>query len=555
MTFWEHFLRLLGRRPIPALGALYWQLTRRKVRARNRLRLASVDLPFVYSAWIKSNERNADFANRCETILQDGNWHPQFRILLHSPRSYSNEQLDRSRSSVERQIYPHWTLTEDTGCLRAEASGEADFIVPLRIGDQLSSTALFHFTEAARANPGASILYGDEDFLDRRGHRRRPWFKPQWNAEMFLAVDYLSSCVAVDTRLARDVVGKNRATDVSALILAATSAAEGLIVHIPQILCHLDAAGAQQSDRVAVVAAHVSRLGATCSVGPFDTVKVQWPLPEPPPLVTIIIATRDKLELLRPCVEGLLQRTDYGNLEILIVDNASVEEGTRAFFAEVVRHPKVRVLNFPGPFNFSAINNFAALQARGTFLCFLNNDTEVIEPAWLSELMRYAVRTEVGAAGAKLLYKDGSIQHAGIVIGIGEAAGHAHRLLPAGEPGYFRMAHASHYVSAVTAACLVIDKSKFDAVGGFDEEMAVAFNDVDFCLKVEAAGWRNVYVPHAVLLHHESKSRGKDEAPANIARFRRELDILQRRWGTKDYVDPVHSPNLDRHSETFVIRI
>jgi len=250
----------------------------------------------------------------------------------------------------------------------------------------------------------------------------------------------------------------------------------------------------------------------------------------------------------------VLNRTDYGNLEILILDNGSVEESTRTYLEELDRHPQIRVLAFPGPFNFSAINNFAALQARGSFLCLLNNDTEVIEPTWLSELMRYAARKEVGAAGAKLLYEDGSIQHAGIVIGIGEAAGHAHRLLPAGEPGYFRMPHVPQFVSAVTAACLVIEKTKFDAVRGFDEQMPVAFNDVDFCLKVQAAGWQNVYVPQAVLLHHESKSRGKDDEPENVQRFQRELGILQRRWGTKIYVDPVHNPNLDRHSETFVIR-
>jgi O-antigen biosynthesis protein len=199
--------------------------------------------------------------------------------------------------------------------------------------------------------------------------------------------------------------------------------------------------------------------------------------------------------------------------------------------------------------------NFAARESRGELLCLLNNDTEVLGAAWLTELVRYAVRPHVGAVGAKLLYRDGSIQHAGIVIGIGDAAGHAHRSLPAGDPGYFRMAHVPHYVSAVTAACLVIDKSKFDLVGGFDEELAVAFNDVDFCLKVKAAGWQNVYVPHAVLLHYESKSRGNDASRRNASRFRRELQLLQERWATKTYDDPVHNPNLDRYNETFVVNM
>ena len=170
--------------------------------------------------------------------------------------------------------------------------------------------------------------------------------------------------------------------------------------------------------------------------------------------------------------------------------------------------------------------------------------------------MRYAVRPDVGAVGAKLLYEDGTIQHAGVVVGIGEAAGHAHRNQPADEPGYFRMTHVAQFMSAVTAACLVVEKAKFQAVGGLDEEeLQVAFNDVDFCLKLEAAGWRNVYVPHAVLLHHESKSRGNDVSPPNIDRYRRELQILQNRWGTKTYDDPLHNPNLDRYSETFVISL
>ncbi|MFL5240428.1 MAG: glycosyl transferase, partial [Rhizomicrobium sp.] len=217
---------------------------------------------------------------------------------------------------------------------------------------------------------------------------------------------------------------------------------------------------------------------------------------------------------------------------------------------------RIRVLAYPGPYNFSAINNAAALAARGAYLCLLNNDTEVVNAEWLTELMRYAVRDEVGAAGAKLLYEDGTIQHAGVVVGIGGAAGHAHRFLPATEPGYFRQPHVAQYVSAVTAACLVVEKKKFEAVGGLDEvALAVAFNDVDFCLKLEKAGWRNVYVPHAVLLHHESKSRGDDISPLNIDRYRRELRTLQERWGTTTYDDPLHNPNLDRYSETYVLNL
>jgi O-antigen biosynthesis protein len=555
VTFWEHFLRLLSRRPKPALAALYWHLTRRRVRARNRLRVASADLSFFYAAWIRSNERSAELAARCASVLQDSDWHPSFCVLLHSPGSYSDEQLARSRTSIDGQTYPRWRISGPTSS-DAEVTADVDFIVPLRVGDQLSSAALFRFAEAARANRDASILYGDEDYLDERGRRGRPWFKPEWNSEMFLALDYLTSCAAIRAGLARQILPNNQPKDLSALLLAASGAAEGSIVHVSHILCHVDAAREQHSDRLAMVAEHVKPFGAICTAGALGTLKVQWPLPERLPLVSVIIATRDKLELLRPCLEGVLERTDYSNVEILIVDNGSVEQRTRAYLEEVSCRPNLRVLPFAEPFNFSAINNFAARQASGSFLCLLNNDTEVVEPTWLTELMRYAVRPEVGAAGAKLLYEDGSIQHAGITIGIGEAAGHAHRSLAAGELGYFRMPHVAHYVSAVTAACLVIDKNKFDGVGGLDEaSLAVAFNDVDLCLKLEKAEWRNVYVPHAVLLHHESRSRGKDSSRRNIERYRRELSVLQERWGTKAYADPLHNPNLDRYSESYILRL
>jgi len=556
VIFWRHFFRVLPRKPAPALAALYWHLTRRKVRACNRLRVESADLPFAYWEWIKANERTDELAASCSSVVENPRWRPRFCVLLHSHAHYSAEQLDRSRSSVECQVYPHWALNGpvDDDFNAVLSDNAADFVVPLRIGDELSSTALFRYAEAALAHRDACILFGDEDEIDEKGRRRRPWFKPKWNEELFFAVDYLSRCAAVDLALAKKACAGNQPNDVSAFMLAATAAANGAIVHVPHVLCHVHGRETLRDDRVDLVAVHLEPQGAKCAPGPFDTVKVQWPLPEELPLVSVMIPTRDKLHLLQPCIEGVLNRTDYPNVEILVVDNGSLEQSTSTYLADLGRDLRVRVLDFPHAFNFSAINNFAARQARGSFLCLLNNDTEVLEPGWLTELIRYAVRPQVGAVGAKLLYEDGTIQHAGIVIGIGEAAGHAHRFLPAGEPGYFRMAHAAQFVSAVTAACLVIDKSKFEAVGGFDEELAVAFNDVDFCLRVDAAGWRNVYVPHATLIHHESKSRGKDLSPEKVARFRGELETLQRRWGTRTYVDPVQNPNLDRCSETFIVR-
>jgi GT2 family glycosyltransferase len=557
VNFWEHFLRLLPSRPKPALAALYWHLTRRRVRASNRLRVASADLPFAYEVWIGLNERTVELANDWRAAMAQWNWNPRFSIFLHSEEACSGEQLERSLLSIRRQIYSSWTLVDseplDVG-LGVERS-KCDYIVPLRVGDELSKTALFRLAEAAQANCGAALFYGDEDQLDEIGGRTGPWFKPQWNEEMFLALDYLSSCVAIESCIARTAAASKQAEDLPAFVLAATAAAAGRIIHVPHVLCHVEQRQKPDSARLTAVAKHVRPLGATCTFGTFGTVKIKWPLPENLPLVSIIIPTKDKVELLRACIYSVLGRTTYESFEILIVDNESVEAETLEFLREMQAQPAVRILSYPHAFNFSALNNFAARHARGSHLCLLNNDTEVLDPDWLSEMMRYSVRPEIGAVGAKLLYRDGSIQHAGVVVGLGDAAGHAHRFLDSRKPGYFLMPHVAQSVSAVTAACMIVEKAKFEQVGGFSDAFVVAFNDVDFCLKLQAAGWRNVYVPHAVLVHHESKSRGNDISPGNIERYRRELKLLQERWGTKTYQDPLHNPNLDRFSETFVLRL
>ena len=558
MTFWEHFLRLLPHKPVKALAALYWHMTRRKLRARNRLLAASVDLPFTYDLWIANCERNLELPRDLKTACEQWTWRPRFSVLLYAQQGACDEEKARSLASINRQIYPATTIlnvSSDAICASLCAKDD-DYAVLLRAGDELSEAALYRFAESLQTSRNAAVLYGDEDRLDRRGRRMRPWFKPQWNEELFLAQDYLSSAAAIETQLARELASKIAPKSVSELMLAATATAQAPIVHVPHILCHLSSESHVEPDRLIAVARHIRPLGGTCTRGSFGTTKVLWPLPDELPLVSIIVPTKDKLELLRPCVESVLEQTTYRNFEVLVVDNASIEARTAEYLTEIGKSPNVRVLVYPHRYNFSSINNFAAREARGRFLCLLNNDTEVIEPDWLTDMMRYAVRHDVGAVGAKLLYEDGSIQHAGVVVGIGEAAGHAHRFLPADEPGYYRHPHVAQFVTAVTAACLVIEKQKFELVGGLDEEgLEIAFNDVDLCLKLQAAGWRNVYVPHAVLLHHESKSRGSDMSPKHIERYRRELRLLQERWGTKNYQDPLHNPNLDRYSETFVLRM
>lgn len=525
-------------------------------------------MPFAYKLWMRNIERAESPPNSAE--MANWKWTPGIDVIVDC-RGYELDDALPTIRSIERQSYAPGSLklvhedaserrpTYSTWHAALDASG-SDFIVPVRVGDRLSPWALRRFAESLQANRTADIVYGDEDELDELGHRRKPWFKPRWNEELFLAQDYLSRACAIRTRLVQRVAPKLELRPGIAsleLLLSVIRSAQGPIVHIPSIVAHVDRAHSAvvQPARVDAVKKFVAETGATATPGPHGTVKVSWPLPASLPLVSIIVPTKDKVELLEACVDTLLARTTYAPYELVIVDNASRESRTIDYLKAVSADRRVRVLSYPHPYNYSAINNFAAREAKGSYLCLLNNDTEVVEPDWLTEMMRYGVRSEIGAVGAKLLYSDHTIQHAGVVVGIGDAAGHAHRNLPAGETGYFSQAHVPQYVSAVTGACLLVDKRKFLAVGGLDEAtLPIAFNDVDLCLKLERVGWRNVYVPHAVLIHHESKSRGKDSAASQIGRYQRELKTFQDRWDTKSYQDPLLNPNLDRSSETFVIR-
>lgn len=573
MNFWQIFFRVLPYRPLAAMGALWWHVVGRRLRARNRLRAAGADLPFAYNLWmrnVESVQRDGDAAICPKTWT----WKPKFAVIVDA-RGSDVEDLRRSADSIQNQTYTHWTFSfigseigsgpfpvSDARVFETwrEALQESvgEFIVPVGAGDQLSRWALFHFAEGLQTEPDAVIVYGDEDEIDASGRRKHPYFKPRWNKEMFLARNYISGSCAIRATAVRangSTVGST--PHVGEMLLQVIAETALPVVHIPRIVTHrykLDVHPDRQSTAEAV-GRHVASAGATIAPGPFGSVKVCWPLPAELPLVSIIVPTKDKLELLSPCIQSLLARTSYSPFEVVVVDNGSVEKQTLRYLGILRQSPNVRVLTYPGVYNYSAINNYAARHARGSFICLLNNDTEVLDAEWLTEMMRYAVRPEIGAVGAKLLYADGTIQHAGVIVGIGDAAGHPHRNLPSNEAGYFCHAHIPQYVSAVTGACLLVDKRKYLAVGGLDEEsLPIAYNDVDLCLKLERTGWRNVYVPHAVLTHHESKSRAKDHSRVRIDAYKRELKVFQDRWGAQSYDDPLFNPNFDRSSETFVIR-
>ncbi len=275
-------------------------------------------------------------------------------------------------------------------------------------------------------------------------------------------------------------------------------------------------------------------------------------LPAPAPLVSLIIPTRDRLELLKRCVGSIRAKTDYSPFEIVVVDNGSVEPETLEFLREAEHDEVIRVITDHGPFNYSRLNNHAAAQARGDVLVFLNNDTEIDDTGWLTEMVSHVARAEVGAVGARLWYPDGTLQHGGVVLGLGGVAGHAFPHIPRGHPGYFNRAMLQQNCSAATGACLAVRKAVFEELGGFDEvNLGVTFNDIDFCLRLTERGYRVVWTPYANLIHHESASRGHQRRPEEQAEFQNSVDYMQRCWGAHLMRDPFYNPNLSLNPPGF----
>jgi GT2 family glycosyltransferase len=342
--------------------------------------------------------------------------------------------------------------------------------------------------------------------------------------------------------------------------------ADSEIVHIPHVLYHWRAVhgstalAADEKDYTTAAGikalenyARISNIDAEISKGYLaNTYRVAYPIPDPEPLVSLIIPTRDQFEMLSRCISSIIEKTSYPNYEIVILDNQSEEKGTIDYFQTVEKEEAVRVFHYDHPFNFSAINNYGVGKAKGDIIGFVNNDIEVISPNWLTEMVSHATRQKVGCVGAKLYYPDERIQHAGVILGIGGVAGHSHKYVHKSNPGYFSRLLLVQNLSAVTAACMVVRKSVFDQVGGFNEsDLAVAFNDVDLCLRVKKAGYRNLWTPYAELFHHESVSRGSEDSPEKIERFKRETAYMKEQWGRALVDDPCYSPNLTLVTEDF----
>ncbi|MDV2987952.1 UNVERIFIED_CONTAM: glycosyltransferase family 2 protein [Methylobacteriaceae bacterium AG10] len=586
------------RQPGLTARAVYWRLLGLKLRARGLIGQALAHRSETgYAAWIARFDR-LTAAERARIRAEIAGWEapPLISVLMpvHDP---DPRVLEAAIRSVRGQLYPAWELciADDASTdpripkLIARHAAEEPRIRALRRpenghiaratndalslaggayaafldhDDLLSENALFEVAAALRADPALELIYSDEDKVEGRGRRFEPHFKPGYDRELLWAQNYVNHLCVVRTATLRRLGGLRPGFEGSQdhdLLLRLTEGLDAARVrHIPKVLYHWRAAAGSgtfsdralaraEEARLRALAEVAARKGARAERGPEGFNRLVRPLPEPPPLVSVVIPTRDRAELLGVVLDGLFARTDYPALDVIVVDNGSTEPATRDLFARYAAEPRLRVLPAPGPFNFSDLSNRGAAAARGTILLFLNNDIEVLEPGWLTELASIASDPEIGAVGAKLLYPDGTIQHGGIVLGIGGIAGHSHLGLPGNEPGSFARMLLSQEVSAVTGACLAVRAQVFSEVGGFDAaHLAVAFNDVDLCLRIRAAGYRIVWTPHARLVHHESKSRGAEDTPEKRARFEAESRVMRERWEPVLRADPYYNPNFSR---------
>jgi len=581
--------------------------------------LARYDETFVkycatrnYGSWIEQVE-----ALRLPTeklvpgLLDELSLTPTISILL-STKNADELYLRQCIDSIVKQYYPYWKL-----CLVDDASSRAhvqpllkgyaareeridvvfrsvnghigggnnsalalvkgEYIALLDHDDLLAEHALLKIVQAINKHPEAGVLYSDEDKVDANGKRFDPHFKPQWNPDLLLSQNYMSHLGVYKADLVREVGGFREGGEGSQdhdLMLRCTSRLRpDQIVHIPEILYHwraIEESSAEQAEGknyttaagVKALRDHFThgKIGAKkeVSVEPGllpNTYRVRWPLPQPHPLVSLLIPTRDGYEILKRCVDSILEKTTYDNYEILILDNQSRCSDTLNYLKTIAADKRVSVHKWDHPFNFSSINNFGAKQACGSILGLLNNDVEVINSEWLEEMVSHTCREEIGCVGAKLYYPNDTVQHGGVILGIGGVAGHAHKYFSRNEHGYFSRLKLVQNFSAVTGACLLINKSLFEQVGGLNEEhLAVAFNDVDLCLKVREAGYRNLWTPYAELYHHESMTRGADDSNKKRARARREAEYMRKRWGAELDSDPAYNPNLTLVHEDFSLK-
>lgn len=462
-------------------------------------------------------------------------------------------------------------IAGNTNAALEMAAGE--YIVLADHDDTLPEHALFEVVSAIQDHPERDVIYSDEDKLDMDGGALfDPHFKPDFNPDLLTSVNYICHLFVVKKELLEKVGGFRHEFDGAQdydFIFRCTEAAGG-IHHIPKVLyhwrCHQDSTASNPQSKLYAFDAGARAIMAHYERCKIPAVKVEKGVDygiyhttfqvQGSPLVSVVIPSKDHHQDLDLCIRSILERATYGNLEFVIVENNSVRPETFGYYEKIQQEFKqVKVVTWEREFNYSAINNFGASFATGEYLWFLNNDTEIIAPGLVEELLGFCQREDVGIAGTRLLYQDDTIQHAGVVVGFGGIAGHTFIGLHQAENSYFHRAMCAQDYSAVTAASMMTKKSVFDEVGGFTEELAVAFNDIDYCMKVREAGKLVVYAPYAVMYHYESKSRGLEDTPEKVARFNREISIFACRHPDilKDG-DPYYNPNLTLRKSNFALR-
>lgn len=562
-----------------------------------------------YQEWIEKIEaRSLPDARSIERAVQRADGEPTISIVVPT----YNTNITHLRACIEsviRQSYPHWELCiadDNSSCKETlqiihqysaqdkrikvvqraqnghicEASNSAidlvtgEYIAFLDHDDMLTKHALFFISRHIAENKNALIIYSDEDKVNENGIRCDPHFKSDWNKDLLYSQNYICHLCVYKTELIKKVGGLRKGTEGSQdhdlLLRCLPHIRMNEIHHIPRILYHWRiSAGSTAlsfSEKNYTSSAGLKALkdyfAANGPIGLLvedgdipNSYKVIWPLPKLSPLVSIIIPTRDQKEMTEQAVTSILDKTNYPEYEILIIDNGSQKNETIDWFSTIQQlRPRVKVLRYDHPFNYSAINNFGVTHSNGSILALINNDIEVISPEWLTEMVRHAIRAEIGCVGAKLYYSNDTIQHAGVILGIGGVAGHSHKYFPRSHDGYFGRLRLTQNLSAVTAAALLVRKNVYQEVNGLDEvNLPVAFNDVDFCLRVMHAGYRNIWTPYAELYHHESVSRGIDDTPEKQKRFAREVEYMKMKWGKLLKADPCYNPNLSYRDEDFSI--
>lgn len=550
----------------------------------------------AYGHWIEQFDRlRAEDVAAISAHIARLPWKPTISVLMPV---YNVEErwLRAAIESVRAQLYPYWEL-----CIADDASTAAhirpileeyahqdprikvvfrrqrghisacsnealalasgEYLALFDHDDLLAPHALYHVVAELERHPEAVLLYSDYDKVDEDGNRYDPFFKPDWNPDLILGLNLVAHLDVYRTDVVRRLggfrLGYEGAQDYDLALRVVERTRPEDIRHIPFILYHWraipgSAAHSVDAKPYAYLAARRAiqdffdrrSIPATsvAVAGHFWFHRPVFALPPEPPMVSVIIPTRDRLELLSRCIDGL-RRSRYPRKEILVVDNQSREPATHRYL-DSLKRTGVRVLPFPRPFNYSAMNNLAAETAQGEYLLLLNNDVEPLNDDWLEEMVSQALRPEVGIVGALLYYPNRTIQHAGVILGLGGIAGHVGVGAPEASPGYFGRHLLVQNVTAVTGACLLIRRQLFLAVGGLDEELPVAFNDIDLCLKVRGQGYRITWTPYARLIHHESATRGHEDTPEKQRRFERECLRMRRRWGDQLDRDPCYSPNL-----------